>query len=308
MVKQDIIKMDVDAIVNPTNHSYSGGGGTDRHIQKNAGPLLWMAVEMLDDLDVGCAAITTAGDLPAKYVIHTHGPIWYDGNHNEEELLTACYQNCLKLAVENGCESIAFPLISGGTFGFPNDGALVIAKKVITEFLQDHDMAVYLVLYRYNTFNMGSKMFEDLARYVEENYVELDTEIREPEEEKPDLDKMLASQGETFSCMLDRLREERELKPSKLYNRARIHKAVYSKIMNNIHYQVSKKTAIAFGLALKLPWDQFNELVGSAGYAMTTHNKFDIVIEYFVKNGEYNIDKINEALYNLDRKLPLIGY
>ena len=308
MVKEDIAEMAVDAIVNPTDAVYSGSGGLDRHIQKHAGPDLWMDLKQREPILPGEVVCTPGYELPAKYIIHTQGPVWHGGGEGEADILASCYRNSLETAVRNGCETIAVPLISGGRFGFPNDEAMKIARGTITDFLQDHNITVYLVLHRMHTFNMGAKLFEDLARYVEENYVELDTDIREPEEEKPDLHKMLASQGETFSCMLDRLREEKDMKPSKLYNRARIHKAVYSKIMNNMHYQVSKKTAVAFGLALDLPWDQFNELLGSAGFAMTTHNKFDIVIEYFVKNGEYDIDKINEALYNLDPDLPLIGF
>lgn len=308
MVKEDIVKMEVDAIVNPTDAIYSGSGGLDRHIQKHAGPDLWMDLKRRAPILPGEVVCTPGYELPAKCIIHTQGPVWHGGKEGEVEILASCYRNSLETAVKNGCETIAVPLISGGRFGFPNDEAMKIAQSTIAEFLQDHNLTVYLVLHRMHTFNMGAKLFEDLARYVEENYVELDTETQEPEEEKPDLEKMLASQGETFPCMLDRLREERGLKPAELYKRAHIDKAAYSKIMGNMHHQVKKRTAIAFGLALNLPWDQFNELVGAAGYSMTTHDKLDIAIEYFVKNGEYNIDRINNALYKLDPELPLFGY
>lgn len=309
MIKQDIITMEVDAIVNPTDEEYSGGGGTDRHIQKNAGPGLWMKLEDMDLLSPGKATITPGYDLPTKYIIHTQGPRWIDGEEGEEETLAECYRNCLALAEENGCTSIAFPLISGGTFGFPNDGAMRIAQREITEYLQNHEaMRIFLVLRKSHVFNLGTNLFKDSIQFFEDNYVKLDTSTKQ-EDDYGDLNlrEMLREKDETFAVMLDRLREERGLKPSELYHNAMATKNLYSKIMTNMNYHISKRNAVAFGLALKLPWEDFCKLVESAGFAMTRHEKFDVVIEYCVKKGEYDIVHVNELLSNVDPELALIG-
>ena len=148
-------------------------------------------------------------------------------------------------------------------------------------------------------------------KYVNARYIELDSSLTDDAssqvQEELDLDAMLKLSDETFSCMLDRMRHERKLSAADLYKAAWVHKSVYSKIMSNIHYKPAKITAIAFAIALKLPWDELLQLVGSAGYSMTRTSKFDIVIEYFVKNQKYSIEEINSTLFNLDPNLPLIG-
>ena len=177
--RADITRMAVDAIVDPTDEIYSGSGGTDRAIHMAAGWALENDVARLPLLEVGNAVITSAYKLPAKYIIHTHGPIWEGGDRGEAEQLAACYRNCLRVARENGCRSVAFPLISGGTFGFPNDDALRIAKDTISAFLREHEMDVTIVAFHRHTFNLGAKLFADITRFVHENYLELS-----PEEER----------------------------------------------------------------------------------------------------------------------------
>ena len=347
--RADITRMAVDAIVDPTDEIYSGSGGTDRAIHMAAGWALENDVARLPLLEVGNAVITSAYKLPAKYIIHTHGPIWDGGDRGEAELLASCYRNCLRVALENGCRSVAFPLISGGTFGFPNDDALRIAKDTISAFLREHEMDVTIVAFHRHTFNLGAKLFADISLFVHENYLELspEEEIPEPDERKRDelytprysidpetesvsapasewnrdemmhysidpmvettLEEMLRQSGETFSCMLSRLIDESVMTPVECYRKARVHRSVYSRIMGNIHYRPAKITAVAFALALELSWKDLKSLLESAGYAMTHTSKFDIVIEYFVRRGDYNIDAINEVLYELDPELPLIG-
>ena len=319
MIHEDITRMAVDAIVDPTDCWFSGSGGTDFAIHRAAGPGLREELQSCPALEVGEAVITSGHDLPAKYVIHTFGPIWEGGDCKEAEFLAQCYRNCLRLAKANDCRSVAFPVISGGTFGFPNDDALKIAENVISDHLQDSEMTVYIVAYQSHVFNLGAKLFSDVAKFVGEHYIEIDAVVQEREnaealpcetvasEGLPDLDEMLKQRGESFSCMLDRLRDERGMTGPALYKKAWIHKSVYSKIMNNINYQPAKVTAIAFGLALELPWASFGELLGSAGYALTRTSKFDTVIEYFVRQKKYDIEEINSVLYELDPELPLIG-
>ena len=312
IIKDNIITMAVDAIVNPTDRHLSGGGSLDGRIHAAAGVDMDIATAMLGGCKVGNAVITRGYDLKAKYVIHAVGPRWKDGKSNEDELLASCYRNALEIARDYKCKSIAFPLISGGNFGFPNDDVLRIAKKEIETFLEDNDMEVYIVAYHRNTFNLGAKLFAEVSSYVDRNYMEL-----VPEKEAvlcapiclgaESLEDMLKERSETFSCMLLRLIGESGMTNAQCYNKARINRTVFSRIRNNINYRTTKLTAVAFAIALELPWEKLEELVESAGFKMTHNDKFDIVIEYFVKNGRYNIDEINEALYEIDAELPLIG-
>ncbi len=317
MIRRDITRMDVDAIVDPTDPEFSGSGGTDLAIHRAAGPALEQDLARRSALKTGEAVLTNGYRLPAKYIIHTVGPIWEGGNAGEAEALAACYRSCLRLAAENGCRSVAFPLISGGTFGFPNDDALRIAQRNISAFLEDRDMDVYIVAYQRHTFNLGAKLFADITAFVDENYIEFaprakektETAEKEPGEAAPlpDLETMLREHAETFSCMLDRLIAERGMNGPACYRKARVHKSVYSKIMSSIYYKPAKITALAFALALELPWEELKALLASAGYAMTRTSKADTVVEYFVRNRIYDIDEINEALYEIDPDLPLFG-
>ena len=162
IVRGDITQMAVDAIVNAANKTLLGGGGVDGCIHRAAGPELVRECRTLGGCETGEAKLTKGYRLPCKYVIHTVGPIWRGGARGEEALLTACYENSLRLAEENICQSVAFPLISAGVYGYPLEAALRVAAKTIERFLEKSDMTVYLVLYDPASVAMGERLFGDV--------------------------------------------------------------------------------------------------------------------------------------------------
>lgn len=331
--KGDITAMRCDAIVNATDIVLSGSGGVDRMIHEAAGFDLDLECMKIGHCQIGQAVITKAYELNAKYVIHTVGPVWSDGNPLEEALLASCYESALMLALEYGCETLAFPLISAGTFGFPEDDAMRIAKNSIEDFLAEHDMTVYLVAYRSHTYNMGAKLFNEVRRFVDDNFFGnsfddrvcasmADMEDRPApratgyaRSEKPKfkgtveavrLDDLLRQLDESFADMLIRKIEERGMTNAQCYNKANVTKSVFSKIKNDPAYKPTKPTVAGFVLALELSLDEAKEMLGKAGYSLSRSNKFDIILEWFITNRIYNIFDINEVLLEYDQQL--IGF
>lgn len=172
IIRDDITKVRCDAIVNAANSTLLGGGGVDGAIHAAAGPQLKRACARLGGCPTGKAKITKGYGLPCKYVIHTVGPIWHGGDHNEEAYLRSCYRESLALAVENHCESVAFPLISAGSFGYPKEEALQIAIDEISHFLLRHDLYVTLVVHGKSSFRVSRRLIEDILEYIDDVYVE----------------------------------------------------------------------------------------------------------------------------------------
>lgn len=345
IVRNDIAKMTVDAIVNTANPRPVIGLGTDSMIHEAAGPNLLIARQAIGRIDVGCAKITPAFALQAKYVIHTVGPVWDGGSYGEEESLRNCYDNSLKLAVENKCKSIAFPLISTGNYGFPKDKALQIAISSFSTFLLEHDIQIYLVVYDRASFKLSEKLFQSVASYIDENYVdshdftygalddnrrrirrrrkaeicesralmseapvmdameELTTCGAAPKAKATSLVDMLKQADAGFTETLLNLIDKTGKKDSEIYKKANISKQHFSKIRNNPNYKPTKPTAIALALALELSLDDTKDLIGRAGYALTNSSKFDLIIRYFIEQGNYNVVEINIALYEFDQAL-----
>ena len=328
IVRNDITKMKVDAIVNAANSSLLGGGGVDGSIHRAAGPELLAECKTLGGCKTGSAKITMGYRLPCKYVIHAVGPRWRGGKHGEREKLVSCYRTSLALAKEHGCETVAFPLISSGIYGYPKDQALKVAIDTISDFLLENDMTVYIVIFDRKAYQISEKLFSDIAAYIDDNYVDEHTDSRsmqmmrlemlsqeEPEEvsfgappapmaaSARTLDDALSQIDESFSEMLLRKIDEKGMTDAQCYKKANIDRKLFSKIRSDRLYKPSKPTALAFALALELPLDETKEMLMKAGFALSHSNKFDIIIEYFIEHGNYNIFEINEALFAFDQSL-----
>lgn len=281
IVRNDITKMKVDAIVNAANSSLMGGGGVDGCIHRAAGPELLVECEKLNGCKTGSAKITKGYKLPCKYVIHAVGPRWYGGQYGEHDKLVSCYQTSLALAKEHGCESVAFPLISSGIFGYPKDEALKVAIDTISSFLLENDMMVYIVIFDRKAYQISSKLFADINAYIDDRYVEehrdsyaerisrlrsLAAEESCPIPAAPmvakaaSLDDALKQIDESFSEMLLRKIDECGMTDAECYKKANIDRKLFSKIRSDKLYRPSKPTVIAFALALELPLDELKDM------------------------------------------------
>ena len=318
IVRNDITKMNCDAIVNAANQTLLGGGGVDGAIHRAAGPELLAECKTLGGCHTGEAKITGAHRLPCKYVIHTVGPVWRGGGRHEEEKLISCYRNSLKLAEDYHCDSVAFPLISAGAYGYPKEQALQIAVSEICKFLIHHDIMVYIVVFDKDCFQISKRLIHDITEYIDECYVEAHYEDNttrlftylfdddEPEyhQRAPlNLRDAIGQIDESFSEMLMRKIDEKGMTDVQCYKKANVDRKLFSKIRSNPQYKPKKTTAAAFAVALELPFDEAKDLLSKAGYSLTHSNKFDIIIECFIKKGEYDIFTINEALFEFDQVL-----
>ena len=322
IVRNDITKMKVDAIVNAANETLLGGGGVDGCIHRAAGPELLQECRTLGGCRTGEAKITGAYRLPCRYIIHTVGPVWNGGKYGEREQLASCYRISLALAKEHGCETVAFPLISSGIFGYPKDQALRVAVDTIGEFLLHNDMTVYIVIFSRTAYQISSKLFADIAEYVDDHYVDAHTDSQRERlrrrgvvesrmltayEDAPmaasGLDEALAHLDAGFSETLLKIIDRSGKKDAEVYKKANVDRKLFSKIRNNPDYKPSKPTAIAFAIALELNLDETRDLVARAGYALSASSKFDVIIEYFIRQKKYDIFEINEALFAFDQSL-----
>lgn len=332
IVRNDIVNMRVDAIVNTANPRAAVGSGTDGAIHKKAGPELLEARKTIGSIPVGSAAVTPGFGLEAKFVIHTVGPVWRGGVFGEEKLLRSCYDSALALALEHGCKSVAFPLIATGNYGFPRDRALQIAISAFSEFLPEHEMKISLVVFDRDSYRLSEKLFSGVASYIDEHYVGAKAaaeyggrfrrgrRFREWEAEdgatmvlEPapcmampsacSLEEMLKQEDAGFTETLLKLIDRTGKKDSEIYKKANLSRQHFSKIRNNPAYKPTKPTAIALALALELSLEETRDLIARAGYALSNSSKFDLIIRYFIERGNYNVVEINLALYEFDQSL-----
>lgn len=337
IIRQDITKMKVDAIVNTTNEEMVGYSGVDLAVHEGAGPELDKECARIAPLGLGSAKITRGYNLDAKFIIHTSGPVWRGGLVGESIILKSCYIESLKLALEHNCESVAFPLISSGVYGYPKDQVLKFAIQVITEFLFEHEMMVYICVFDRKSYEFSKKLFSEISEIIDDKYVEEHNEdcIAEIEEfeslmlsdkmerkmcapscvsapvEYPvvsannkSLHEYMKAMDKSFAFKLFDLIDERGMTDVECYKKANVDKKTFSKIKCNPDtYRPSKQTAIAFAIALKLNLDETQDLLASAGLTLSRSFTFDKIIRYFIQKEVYDIFEINEALFEFDQAL-----
>lgn len=315
IIRNDITKMKVDVIVNAANPQLKMGGGVCGAIFKAAGAdELQAECDLIGGCNTGDAVITKGYNLPAKYIIHTVGPIWNGGDKNGEEYLRSCYLNSLKLAQEYKLESIAFPLISSGIYGYPKEKAFRVAVSAIQDFLLENEMMVYLIVFDKKAVELSEKLYKSIEKYIDDNYVaelfdlsrvihEEEIKFLSPKASKRSLEDVLAQLDETFSEMLLRLIDEKGKTDVETYKKANIDRKLFSKIRSDKFYRPKKSTALALAISLELNIDETKDLLAKAGYALSHSNKFDIIVEYFIEEGIYDIFEINEALFAFDQNL-----
>lgn len=404
IVRNDITKIKADAIVNTANPEPIYSAGTDSAVYIAAG-----AEKLLEErkkigrIAEGDVAVTPAFDLDAKYIFHTVGPIWQGGDYGEKETVSKCYLNCLNKAKELELESIAFPLLATGTYGFPKADALLIATSVFSSFLAENELEITLVVFDNESFALSDKIFAGVDQFIDENYVdektseeysyehlvgaagamacaaasaagpaaepaeyiadecaEEPTEVRDEEEaielrrarrrelierdrkerrglfglrnkattaecavppvaaEDGDrnrstakaaaprsLEDVVKNVSETWQESLLRMITEKGYTDTEVYKRANVDRKLFSKIRSNKEYQPKKNTAVAFALALRLNLDETKDFLMRAGYAFSPSSKFDLIIEYSIDHGVYDLMLINCALFDHDQ--PLLG-
>jgi O-acetyl-ADP-ribose deacetylase (regulator of RNase III) len=323
IIRQDITKLKVDAIVNAANTELQMGGGVCGAIFRAAGPAqLQAACDQVAPIQTGGAAITPGFKLPAKYVIHAAGPV-YDHRHKaqSEAYLRSAYTESLKLATEHYCQSIAFPLISSGIYGYPKGEALQVATAAITDYLTSHDLDVYLAVFDKTAFVVSQKLLGEVDSYIDEHYVAayqvqrrklLEVEQNALEDAAPtaplkaqSLDDLMGHLDEPFSDALLKLIDAKGKTDVEVYKRANLDRKLFSKIRNIKGYTPKKPTILALAVALELTLDETDDLLERAGYALSHASKFDVIVEFFIVKGNYNIFEINEVLFQYDQ--PLLG-
>lgn len=325
ILRNDLIKMDVDVIVNPTNSNMYGTAGVDGMIHNAEGSWLRKKTKELRPLKPGQVQITEAKKLPTMYIIHTVGPFWQDGNNNEEEVLINCYTNALNLAIKKGFKSIAFPLIATGTYGYPKDKALGTAISVISKFLLAHEIQIYLVVYDDTSFQLSNKLQEKIETYIDNHYVAENNLYQSPISSKRllrseeyikketdenyeirkysrSLDDLINNLDESFSDMLLRLIDEKGYTDPEVYKAANVSRQTFNKIKNKDNYTPTKETIFTFGMALKLHLDEFIDLLKSAGYALANNNKVDLIVRYYFENRIYDLYEMDIVIFKYTGK------
>ena len=336
IIRDDITKVKADAIVNPVNPEVCIGGGVESAIYEAAGKeKLLEARKELGRMNPGKVGVTEAFNLDAKYIVHVSGLYWKGGNSFEARCLEECYEKALKAALDKGCKSIAFPLLATGTYGFPKDIGLDVAVSAFTEFLEEYEMEITLVVFDNEAVNVSGKLACEVKSFIDDKYANevLETEYKEDrnieryslsserlhlllKEETYDVldnactkDTFSAKQPgsleaalkniykESFEKHLQQLINKKGLKNSEVYAAANISKQYFSKLLKG-QVKPSKDKMLALAVGLRLNMDEVVDFLRIAGYALSPISQTDTVVEYFIRKQEYNVLKINIVLFD----------
>ncbi|HQN63407.1 MAG TPA: macro domain-containing protein, partial [Flexilinea sp.] len=243
--------------------------------------------------------ITAGFRLPAKYIIHTAGPIYHDGKHGEAMQLRSCYSNSLRLALENGCQSITFPLISAGIYGYPKKEALSEATSAIRDFLAENEMEIYLAVLDKSSVVVDENLLKNLSEYIDRVYEKPSGISNEGEGDS------VKRNVEPFLEILTQIVKKSGLAEIEVCTKANLSREWFSKIGSKSGSFVTKQTIIAFSVALKIPFEETVELLAQTGFNLSRNQLFDVIVSYFMRNQLYDIDLINEVLFLYDQ--PLLG-
>jgi len=336
IIRDDITKVKADAIVNPANPEPVIGGGVESAIYEAAGrEKLLEARKELGRLQPGKVGVTEAFNLDAKYIVHVSGLYWKGGNSFEARCLKECYEKALKAALDKGCKSIAFPLLGTGTYGFPKDIGLDVAVSTFTEFLEEYEMEITLVVFDNEAVNVSGKLAYEVKSFIDDKYAHevLETEykkdrnieryalpnerfhllLKEETYDVPDntctketfsaepsgsLEAALKNiYKESFEKHLQQLINKKGLKNSEVYAAANISKQYFSKLLKG-QVKPSKDKMLALAVGLRLNMDEVVDFLRIAGYALSPISQTDTVVEYFIRKQEYNVLKINIVLFD----------
>ena len=336
IIRDDITKVKADAIVNPANPEPVIGGGVESAIYEAAGKeKLLEARKELGRLQPGKVGVTEAFNLAAKYIIHVSGLYWKGGNSFEARCLKECYEKALKAALDKGCKSIAFPLLGTGTYGFPKDIGLDVAVSTFTEFLEEYEMEITLVVFDNEAVNVSGKLAYEVKSFIDDKYAHevLETEykkdrnieryalpnerfhllLKEETYDVPDntctketfsaepsgsLEAALKNiYKESFEKHLQQLINKKGLRNSEVYAAANISKQYFSKLLKG-QVKPSKDKMLALAVGLRLNMDETADFLRIAGYALSPISQTDTVVEYFIRKQEYNVLKINIVLFD----------
>lgn len=324
IVRGDIARVEADVVVNAANERLAPGSGVCGAIYAAAGyDDMLAACRELGGCPTGEAVVTPGFALPARWCVHTVGPVWRGGAAGEERALRSCYRSVFRETVRLGATSVAYPLISAGVYGYPAEGALAVAREETRAFLEAHDdVDVMLVVFDDDVIWRGSELarevvglvdgvvgetaFEVEALAAEEVAVAPSSVVRAHRSRVPtSLDERLATLDPTFSETVLALVDERGMTDAEVYHRANLSRQLFSKLRGNPGYRPAKATAVALCMGLGLDLDEAEDLLARAGYALSSSSASDVVVRWFLERGIHDVLRLNEVLFAYG--LPLVG-
>ena len=332
IIRQDITKMKVDAIVNPANPLPGFGESIDSAVYAAAGNQLLEKRLELGVIEAGNSFLTPGYELTAKYIIHTVGTYWQGGEEGEEEILRACYRSTFFIAKENKVESLATPLLASGSYGFPKGIALRIALSEIETFLSSCDIQIYLVVFDEQSYRLSSELYGDIDSYINERYVEeknleeypsgkrrrRERNVNQCSDEYHEmvpefsscsyrsLDEVIGNLEKTFMEMVFTYADQKNITDAEIWRRANLDKRAFSKLKCGKTKNPSKTTALALAIALELSLDDTKDLLSRAGLALSRCSKQDLIVQYFIEHKVFDVLEINTVLF--DHNEAPLGY